>query len=120
MNHEMSKNDPKMKACIDSCRSCEDACSSSVPHCVDLGGRHATSAHITLLLDCARICATASDFMVRGSEHHTQVCGICADVCDACAKACEQFGDDSIMRQVAHACRQCSKSCHEMSAAVTK
>ncbi len=120
MHKEMAMDAPKVKACIDSCRSCEQACASSVAHCLELGGRHAAPEHITLLLDCSRICATAGDFMVRGSMHQVHLCGVCAEVCASCGKACEQFGDDPMMRRCADACRQCTKACEEMAATVAK
>ena len=120
MHKAMSMDNAKVKACIEFCRSCEQACASSVAYCLGMGGRHAASEHITLLLDCARICATAGDFMVRGSEHQAHVCGACAEVCEACGKACEQFTDDSTMRRCADACRQCAKACQEMAAMATK
>ena len=120
MHKDMAMDDPKMKACIDSCRSCEQACASSVAHCLELGGKHAAPEHITLLLDCAGICATAGNFMVRGSHHSAHLCGECAEICDACGKSCEQFSDDAMMRRCADACRQCAKACREMSAMATK
>ncbi len=115
-----SMSDSKMKACIDSCRACEEACASSVAHCLGLGGRHASPEHVMLLLDCSRICATAGDFMVRGSEHFARVCGACAEVCEACYRDCETFGDDAMMCRCAEACRQCAKACLEMAAPAMK
>ena len=120
MHKGMAMADPKVKACIEFCRSCEQSCASSVVHCLGLGGRHAAAEHITLLLDCARICVTASDFMVRGSQHHAHVCGVCAEVCESCAKDCEHFTDDATMRRCADTCRQCAKACQEMAAIATK
>ena len=120
MHKAMVMDNAKVKACIDSCRSCEQACASSVAHCLGLGGRHAAPEHITLLLDCASICAIAGDFMVRGSKHHSRLCGVCAEVCESCAKNCETFSDDATMRRCADACRQCAKACQEMAASATK
>ena len=120
MHQDMAMDNPKVEACIESCRSCEQACASSVSHCLGLGGAHATPEHITLLLDCARICATAADFMLRGSAHQVHVCGVCAKVCETCAKDCEQFSDDATMRRCADACRQGAKACQDMAAMATK
>src|ERR1700682_6009384 len=57
-------------------------------------GKQAEAAHIRLLLDCAEICQTSANFMLRGSELQGDTCGACAEVCDRYAQACAQFGDD--------------------------
>ena len=77
-------------------------------------GPHVEAAHLRLLLDCAEICQTSADFMLRGSELHGQVCGVCADVCDRCAQSCAQFGDDQQMQACAEECRKCAESCRKM------
>jgi len=79
-----------------------------------MGGEHAEAGHIRLLLDCAEICQTSANFMLRMSELHGQTCDVCADVCGRCAEDCERFGDDQMMQQCAAACRSCAESCHEM------
>ncbi len=103
-----------MQACIDACTSCHQTCLHNVRHCLAKGGKHADPAHITLLLDCAQICATSADFMSRLSAQHSTVCRACADVCLACAAACDAFGDDQMMWQCAEECRRCAESCARM------
>lgn len=115
MPHEIhGKKDPRIEQCIDVCLECQRICESAVPHCLSLGGRHAAPEHITLLLDCARICATGAEFMMRSSHHYTRVCAVCADVCQACAQACDMFKDDEMMRRCADICRRCADSCRQM------
>src|SRR3954451_13388253 len=84
----------ELQACIANCRECHDACLHLVPHCLGRGGRHAEPGHITLLLDCAQICDTSADFMVRGSDLHGATCGACAEVCERCADYCQRLGND--------------------------
>jgi hypothetical protein len=105
---------PDMQACIDECASCHNICVETVAYCLEQGGRHAAPAHIRLLLDCADICRTSADFMLRGSELHGYTCGICAAICERCAQDCEWFGDDEMMRRCADACRSCAESCRRM------
>lgn len=112
-----TRMDPKLQECIKRCLECEQACTNTVPHCLSMGGRHAEESHIVLLLDCARICATSAEFMMRNSRHHARVCAVCAELCEACAGDCERFGDDETMRQCAEACRGCAESCRQMAAA---
>ena len=103
-----------MQTCIDNCADCHRVCLETVAHCLRKGGRHADAEHLTLLLDCAQICTTSADFMMRGSERHSLTCGVCAKICTACAEACEAMGDDAQMKACAEACRRCAESCREM------
>jgi hypothetical protein len=104
-----------MQECIAECLKCHSACLTTVSHCLELGGPHADPAHIGLLLDCAEICQTSANFMLRGSERHQLTCQVCADVCRACADDCERMaGDDQQMRQCAEQCRRCAESCERM------
>lgn len=107
----------EMQTCIDNCTACHRACLALVPHCVGMGGEHASAAHITLLLDCAQSCATSADFMLRNSRFHSQTCGLCAQVCEACAQDCERLANgDAQMLECAAACRRCAQSCQAMAA----
>lgn len=108
--------DQVFKRCIDRCDDCHSICAETVAYCLELGGEHAERAHILLLLDCAEICQTSANFMLRDSEIHAQVCGVCADACERCADSCEQFPGDEQMQTCARACRDCAQSCREMAA----
>jgi hypothetical protein len=107
----------EMQQCIDECTRCQHICLATVSHCLELGGKHADPAHIGLLLDCAEICQTSANFMLRGSERHQLTCGICADICRACADDCERrAGGDKLMQDCAQQCRRCGESCERMAA----
>jgi hypothetical protein len=103
-----------MQQCIDECLSCHRVCVETTQHCLQMGGRHAEASHIRLMLDCAEICQTSANFMLRGSDLHAHTCGVCAEVCQRCAEDCERFGDDQMMMQCAQACRRCAESCRQM------
>jgi hypothetical protein len=105
----------EMQECIDNCTGCHATCLETVTHRLKKGGRHAEADHIRLLLDCAQICATSADFMLRGSDLHTATCRACAEVCARCAEDCERLADDDIMRRCAEECRACAESCRRMS-----
>ena len=54
------------------------------------------------MIECAEICRTAANFMLRNSEHHARICGVCAGVCDRCAEDCERLAvGDEMMQQCA-------------------
>ena len=105
---------PHMQSCIDDCLECHSICLETVTHCLQMGGKHAEPRHIRLLLDCAEICQTSANFMLRSSDLHGHTCGVCATVCTACAEDCERFRDDPQMMACAEMCRRCAASCQEM------
>jgi hypothetical protein len=105
----------EMRNCINECLSCHAVCMETIAHCLTEGGAHADPRHIGLLQDCAQICITSADYMLRGSEHHGETCGTCAIVCESCADSCESMAEgDDFMRRCADACRRCAESCRQM------
>lgn len=104
----------QIEQCIEQCQQCQRVCLETITYCRELGGAHAESGQFRLLFDCAEICQTAADFMLRNSDLHATVCSSCAEVCLHCAVACEQFGDDERMKVCAAACRRCAEHCQLM------
>jgi hypothetical protein len=104
----------QMEACIQECLDCHRSCLETVTHCLEKGGRHADPDHIRLLLDCAEICQTSANFMLRGSDLHPLTCEICAEICIECADDCEHFEDDEHMQSCAEVCRSCAGACQAM------
>lgn len=104
-----------MTRCIRLCQDCHALCVQIIGHCVALGGRHATPDHIRLLMDCAQICTTTADYMLRESSLHDRMCGLCSEICRLCAESCEHIaGDDQMVKQCAEMCRRCAASCTQM------
>ena len=102
-----------MKECIEACTSCSNVCTATMHHCLHMGGEHAEAGHITTLLDCAEICRTSADFLLRMSPLHTATCSVCATVCRACEESCRRL-DGEEMKRCADECARCAKSCEEM------
>ena len=111
MTHHMSG---EMQQAAQDTQECADLCSQTVMYCLEQGGAHAEPQHVRLLLDCAEVCRTSKDLMLRGSEFSGSVCGVCADVCERCAEDCARFTDDRQMQQCAEVCRRCAASCRTM------
>jgi hypothetical protein len=110
--HHIGKN---MEQCIQNCQDCHKICLSTLfSYCMEQGGQHARPEHIRLLLDCAEICQTSADFMLRGSDFHVRTCGICAEVCARCATECGLFENDARMQDCAEVCRRCAEFCRQM------
>ncbi|MEW6325911.1 MAG: four-helix bundle copper-binding protein [Nitrospirota bacterium] len=107
----------EIQKCIDDCWECHSVCLDAIDYCVRKGGAHAEPSHIRLLQDCAAICRTSADFMLRHSDFHGRVCEICAEICEECADDCEEFEHDPAMKSCAEVCRRCAESCRQMAQA---
>jgi hypothetical protein len=103
----------EVRECLQDCLDCYQSCTETIIRCLAMGGKHAELEHLNLLMDCARICNTNADFMLRNSTYYPQTCGITADICDECADSCDRF-DDDFMKECASVCRRCAESCREM------
>ncbi len=101
------------RECLKDCLDCYQTCTETTISCLTMGGKHAELEHLNLLMDCARICNTNADFMLRNSPYYPQTCGLTADICDECADTCDRFEDD-FMKECASVCRRCAESCREM------
>ncbi len=104
----------EMRAAVQTALECSAVCTEASAVGLSRGGAHAAPGHVQILVDCASICRTAADSMLRGSPLHPQVCALCADVCARCAEECEGFGDDPLMRRCAETCRRCASACRAM------
>lgn len=106
-----------LQECIDNCSLCSRLCLHLIPHCLDMGGDHASSEHISILQVCSIMCDTSAKLMSLDSEFHHDFCRLCAEVCTACAIDCERLSkDDNMMIACAELCRKCAESCERMSA----
>lgn len=104
----------EMETCIENCTECHNICEETMAYCLQMGGKHVEAAHMLAMRDCAEACTASANFMLRDSELHPDMCGVCAEACDRCAQSCDQFGDDPQMKACAEMCRECAESCREM------
>src|SRR3954465_6833140 len=82
---------PVVRQCIDECVRCHEVCLSTIPYCLEQGGEHAEEGHVVLLRDCAEICPTHIDFMLRGSDEQERISVACAAICRHCAADCDRL-----------------------------
>lgn len=113
-NTALKQVSPHLQGCIEECLSCHAACLSALTYCMQKGLRHAEPEHLRRLADCAEICETSANFMLRGSDQHRRTCEVCAELCEQCAASCEKMSDDAAMKACADACRRCAESCRKM------
>lgn len=101
--------------CIENCIECHRICLETLQYCLRLGGRHAEPEHIRRLADCADICQTTADFLIRGSELHRETSAVCGEICGRCADDCAALaGNDLQLQECAETCAQCAESCREL------
>ena len=111
---ERESDSGQMEACIRACLECYQECTSCVSHCLSQGGEHVEQRHITLMLECAKVCELSVSMMSLGGEFAGELCQLCARVCDACAQSCASIEDDAHMQECASTCRECAETCRTM------
>ena len=112
-----ARDEGAFSKCARACSDCQRECDSCSRHCatqVSLGHKH----HMTTLatcLDCATVCAAASQVVSRQGPYSQLICEACADACQRCGKSCDEHGrDDKPMSRCAEECRRCEVACREM------
>lgn len=108
--------DRAMQEGVEECSTCHHVCVLTTGHCLSLGGAHADLGHLTLLADCADICLTTANLLLRRSEHYEATCAACLEICRACEASCALFRDDVNMRECGDACRRCAEACEKLTA----
>jgi hypothetical protein len=107
---------PATSRCIDTCAECYDVCSQTLTYSLEKQGELLDATHIRQLLDCISTCKLTHDLMLRNSRHHEAACGLCADVCRACAETCSRFQNDEQLSRCAEMCSRCAETCSTMAA----
>src|SRR6516162_1479562 len=105
-------HDPTVQKCIEICTQCHEACLETLSHCLRSG--HTAPSHLRILMDCAEICQTSANFLMRNSDVHRELCAACAAACTACASSCLQFVGDVAMKPCEEICRECADACTEL------
>jgi hypothetical protein len=106
----------KYATCIEACNACAVACHSCAAACLSEPDVKMMARCIALDLDCAQVCQLAAALMAGGSDFAPQLCGLCAEVCEACAAECGGHDVDHC-QQCAEACRRCAAECRQMAPA---
>ena len=99
-----------LRSCIERCSDCHDVCTEAIAGFLQGGSPHGQYLLVRLLSDCAQLCDTTRDFMLRSSDLYRQIARLCAELCERCAQACERQGGELLVR-CAEECRRCAESC---------
>ena len=102
--------DQLAKACIDACNDCATECGSCFSHMV---GKESENDCPACCIECASICRLCADAIARNSPFAKQICQLCADICGWCAEQCDAHDMDHCKRCAA-ACRRCAEACRAM------
>jgi hypothetical protein len=113
-SHDQDDDHDMLHECIEACLECHAACTLTVQHCLATGGAHAEVNLVGVLLDCAEICQTSANFLLRGSPYHVVTCSACADLCRACEEGCRTIPGDEQLQQCAEVCAACAEHCEAM------
>jgi hypothetical protein len=101
------QTDSRVQECIEQCQRCQQFCLETINKRLGSGGTPTDAEDIRMMLACVEICGACLRFMMLGSPMLSRVCGVCADVCEACSKECGRMQDTAC----ADVCRQCADSC---------
>jgi hypothetical protein len=101
----------EMRLGVELLLECSATCTETMIYCLQHGSRMTETDHIRLLADCAEICHTTGNILMRGGDYSTGVCAPCSEICDRCAVSCEQYSHDDRMQQCAEICRSCADIC---------
>jgi hypothetical protein len=93
---------------------CHAACIKTMQHCLNQGGRYSEASQIARLEDCSEFCQVAANFTLRNAMHQAYVCGLCANICDACSRYLEYLDSDALIRTCIEACNRCALECRRL------
>jgi Domain of Unknown Function (DUF326) len=96
--------------CIQACHACVVACESCATSCLNDPQCTTMISCIQLDRDCADVCALTAQLMTRDSVSVTQMCTMCATICQNCADVCSKHKTGHC-QLCAEACRKCADEC---------
>jgi hypothetical protein len=105
------------ESCIRACLECAQECEHCATACLEEQDVSAMAECIRLDRDCSAICFMAAAYMSRDSRFATEICRICADICDACGQECRRHETEHCQR-CAEACERCAEECRQMAGAM--
>jgi hypothetical protein len=106
---------PMMRDCIESASEAYTVCTETLTHCLHGDGELGDARHLRLLIDCAEICQTAENALLRASELSQLLATVCIEACEKCAESCRALdGSDEQLALCAEVCLRCADRCREL------
>jgi hypothetical protein len=106
----------RFTSCIEACNACADACDHCASACLSEADPKPMARCVELDMDCAAICRLAAGYMARDSAFAGAICGMCADICEACGAECDKHPMQHC-KDCARACHRCADECRRMAKA---
>ncbi len=101
------------KNCVEACLKCAAICNHCAAACTQEEDVKMMAACIKLDMECAAMCYAAAQLMSFGSDKAKQVCALCAEICDACGRECNNH-QNIHCQECAEACKYCADECRKM------
>lgn len=115
-HREMEGMAMPMTDCVDHCIASHRMCLETAAYVAKQGVPLATASLLAMLTDCAELCQTTANSMLRESTLHIILCRACAEACERCAQECLRHGNDRQMSRCSNTCKDCAASCRAMAA----
>ncbi len=107
--------DAVTRRCIEAASDCYTSCTETLTYCLDAGGELAEPEHLRLLLDCAEICQTSQNTLLRGSGLSQLLATVSIEACEKCAESCRALvGSGEQLAGCAEVCMHCAECCREL------
>ncbi|QJU58258.1 four-helix bundle copper-binding protein [Sphingomonas sp. AP4-R1] len=113
-HHRMEGMVMSLAECVDECVASHRMCLETAAYVTRRGGALAIAPLIAMLTDCAELCQTTANSMLRESALHRIICGACAEACERCAQECLARGKDEQIERCSATCRRCAAGCRMM------
>jgi hypothetical protein len=97
----------------EACNDCAAACSQCASACLREPDVKSMARCIALDMECTDICRLAAASMSRDGDFASAICGVFADVCEACGDECARHPIDHC-QECAKACQRCARECRKM------
>ena len=99
----------EIEECIARCMRCYRTCLEILASSLEARGNPPRPAHLALLLECAEMCRSNAEMMIRHASACERECG-CMEICRPCALSCEEIADEASRRCVEASCTA-ARSC---------
>ena len=97
---------------VDTIQNCEAVCENMSTYLKGIRDATIRQRQARLVRDCADICGLTAKMIARDSYFARQTAGLCAFICEMCAKECMQF-PDRMSQNCAEVCMHCARECRQ-------
>jgi len=119
-DHKEKEKDNIHEKCAEACFECAEECNEAFHHCYKMvaSGKAEYAKAMHLCVDCGDMCSTSGKLVSRMSPLMVHTCRACGECCDDCLAECEKLNDPA-MKECIEALKACSKTCKEMTKAMS-